>query len=162
MSHQGMSNQLTIYFLAAALGASVWYGTGYVEAGTIYKWVDAQGRIHYTDKKPTNGKQLDAKEAPKSGFSAPQRDEEEQESKQPRQDSAARGKQAELDAQKAKRRQEYREQDCKKMKERLAQYESAHRLMEEGQEGEKRVLEGEERDKIVNETRDEVRRLCDE
>lgn len=127
-------------------------------AGNIYKWVDAQGNVHYSDRPGAgNARRIPLHAAPAPDPDAAKRrarerkllhvfDEEHQERR------AAQTKAAKLQAQ--------RKQRCAQAKRRQYVYQHAHYLYEEGKNGSRRILTDAEHARALKGAAAAVKRWC--
>lgn len=128
------------------------------QADGVYKWVDAQGRVHYGDQPQSNTAQpLNIRPAPPVDEGLRQR--REAMSKQPKAKPEAQKKPDDTISS-AKEAQEQITQNCARMKERLSKYEAAAMLTDKGDDGEQRLLNEDERNKLIEDTRGEVGKWC--
>ncbi|MEQ6340266.1 MAG: DUF4124 domain-containing protein [Gammaproteobacteria bacterium] len=128
------------------------------QADGVYKWVDAQGRVHYGDQPQSNKAQpLNIQSAPPVDEGLRQR--REAMSKQPKAKPEAQKKQDDTISS-AKEAREQITQNCERAKERLGKYAAAALLSDKGNDGEQRLLNEDERSKLIEETRGEVEKWC--
>ncbi len=152
-----MSESTMKYTLIAASMMILVCGSA-VQAEGVYKWVDAQGRVHYGDQPQSNAAK------PLSIQSAPPVDE----SMQQRREAMSKLPKAKPEVQKkpndtissAKEAQEQITQNCDRAKERLSTYAAAALLADKGSDGEKRLLNEDERKKLIEDTRGDVDKWC--
>ncbi|MEO7557459.1 MAG: DUF4124 domain-containing protein [Gammaproteobacteria bacterium] len=144
------STLMLILVLAAPLTLS---------AAGVYKWVDAEGKVHYSDR-PGNAaaEQVPLKAAPPPDPTRQQRQEKTNKFLQIREDER---KQSEEDAVKAKQTQKEREQQCLHAKAKLRDYERA-RYLYNPEEGDKEtILSDAERNAATGEVKKSIEELCD-
>lgn len=127
-----MRVQLTMLLLCLSAVAS---------AADIYKWTDAQGRVHYGNQPPA---QDDA--AKKIEVNAPPSLTQQQ---QERDKVLASGE-------KTKRQFE----DCKRSKEQLTTYQSASRVVQKDALGGEKELDAEQRAKLIQVTQQHIKEAC--
>ena len=129
-----------------------------LSAAGVYKWVDAEGKVHYSDH-PGNGaaKQVPLKAAPPPDPIGQQRQEKTNKFLQIREDERRQG---EEDALKAKQTQKEREQQCLHAKAKLRDYERA-RYLYKPEEGDKEIiLSDAERSAATGEIKKSIEELC--
>ncbi len=128
------------------------------QAAGVYKWVDAQGRIHYGDQ-PQNSTARPLNIPPPPPVDEGLRQQREAMSKPPKAKPEAQKKQDDTITS-AKEAREQITQNCTRMKERLSKYEAAAMLTDAGNDGERRLLNEDERKKLIEDTRGEVDKWC--
>ena len=148
---------MTKQWLPSLLLAVVTHCAG---AEGIYKWTDAQGRVHFGDRPPG-----DAEGAPISAAPAPAgptpTDAERAERRQRLLDMY-RDERIEKEEREAKEKaeEEDRRRRCAYAQERLARYQGSSRVYQPLPNGERRYLSDGERDAEIRTTRNEVARWC--
>lgn len=144
-----------------ALCALLAGAAGAAEDGTVYLWVDPDGTPHYQDRPPDGApaKELSLRyrlSDPAALQAATQRKAELADAAAVREGQQAEDAASEQAAQAQVKRQ--REANCQQARERLAKYETAHRLYKPGPDGERQYLTDEQTDAA----RAEARRTVDE
>lgn len=130
-----------------------------LSAAGVYKWVDSEGKVHYSDR-PGNvaAEQVPLKVSPPPDPAGRQRLEKTNKFLQIREDER---KQSEEDALKAKQTHEEREQQCLHAKAKLKDYERA-RYLYKPEEGDKEIiLSDAERNAATGEVKKSIEELCD-
>lgn len=144
--------------LSAAIAAPSWAA----DEGAVYLWVDKDGTPHYQDRPPEG--ELDARELNlryrltdgQAVAAAGARQDETEEVANLREQQ--QGEDAANEEADRERVLGEREQGCAKARERLAKYDSAHRLYKPGPDGARNYLTDEE----IDAARLEARRTVDE
>ena len=152
-----------------ALGTALMLVSAAAAADT-YRWVDAEGNVHYGDRPVRGSQEVDVRvagEAPKPA-PLPVAENEEEFSEEDFESEgdvegvddaeAAPGGDAESSGQDA---DQVRAELCEQAKARLQRYESADGLYEEGPDGQKRELTVDERVDTILNARQSVKNLCD-
>lgn len=118
---------------------------GLASAGKVYRWVDAQGRVHYGDQPARDARELRQLDAPRPAASnaAPEQSESE-----PTADASEDAAAARATA-------------CTAKREQLKSYETATTLIEKDTLGREREYSSEERAQLVERARGEVQSLCE-
>lgn len=109
-------------------------------AGEVYKWKDAQGRVHYGDQPAQGSEKIEVK-APVSQIQI-KRDQD---------------KELSTNAKTAKRFE-----DCKRSKEQLMTYQSAANIISKDGFGGEKELNAAERAKLIQMTQQKIKDSCDE
>lgn len=123
------TGSLLLLLLAATCTAS---------AGQVYKWIDAEGRVHYADTPKPGWQRVDLKVAP--GFASVT---------------------AEPDAgSDTPERAQLRAEECSKRREQLETYRKASTITERDTLGNERVFNEEQRLQLIEQTQNQVRELC--
>lgn len=131
------TGSLLLLLLAAACTAS---------AGQVYKWIDAEGRVHYADTPKPGWQRVDLKVAP--GF-APVTADADAGSAAPAGAAADSPERAQL-----------RTEECAKRREQLETYRKASTITERDTLGNERVFSEEQRLQLIEQTQSQVRELC--
>jgi len=121
-----------------------------VSANEIYRWVDDNGVVHFTDRPREGAERLTVRTATPSTTA--------------RQSTAAapRSEQRELMAEPdADKTAEIREANCTSSRERLARLQRAPRLYREGEDGARLYLDDDERASVLAEAQELVENWCD-
>ncbi|WP_370304674.1 DUF4124 domain-containing protein [Sinimarinibacterium flocculans] len=129
------TGSFALLLLAAAFSAG---------AGQVYKWVDAEGRIHYSDTPRPGWKRVDLKVAP--GF-APAT------TQTPAAQSGAEGEES-------PERAKLRAEECDKRREQLETYRKATTITERDSLGNERTYSEDERLQLIEQTQKQVSELC--
>lgn len=128
----------------------------------VYRWVDAQGRIHFGDKPPARqgATSIEIESQPAPAQPAP--DAAERRDKQQRLLRAweEERRQREEQAAEAKHKQERRQRNCHIAKDRLRTYRDAGRLYDLDQAGQRRVLGDTEHRAALKEAEEAVAYWC--
>ena len=134
-----------------------------VQSETLYKWVDEQGQVHYTDE-PPNGpcEEIKAPECP-SEKDIQMMQERLERQKQLLREYDEKRDQEHLKAKRAKQKREVNAMLCEEAKKKLRFIEEAKgmRMAREGPGGELRWISDAERDKMEIYWRKQVERFCD-
>jgi Domain of unknown function (DUF4124) len=156
--------------LAFAAGASA----------QMYRWVDKDGRVHYTSQPPPAGTQSRTLETPPPVSSSPARDSEGKEvgGKEPEAKDAPKGpltpvqqeqefRKRQLEAQKAREKDaqasrdaEAKQQNCARARETLATFESGQRISRSNAQGERYYLDDAARERETEAARKAVSDWC--
>lgn len=130
----------------------------------LNKWVDSDGKIHYSDTPPAgakvesvrniSGKGQEAAPADYSSKSYTQREAELNKARQEKKESS------EKSAREAAQQQE-RKQNCAAARDNLRALESGTRLVTYDENGEKRFLDDDDRAQRLNSAREAVKANCD-
>jgi hypothetical protein len=144
-------------WLAAVTLALAAQGAG---AEGVYKWTDAQGRVHFGDRPP--GEASTTAIAPLAPPAAPAPTDAERAVRQQRLLDMYRDERLEKEEREAKQKaeDEERRRRCAHAKDRLDRYERSPRIYDPQQNGERRYLSDGERDAEIRTARNEVARLC--
>ena len=139
------------------------------EAATVYRWVDGNGRVHFSDQPRGNFVEtLQVRTGPRYREESPA-DEEGQsgaktESPPPAGEEkvaeAGRGKGEDAAAQ-ARRRKEMRRKNCQIARENLERNARISRMYRVGADGERHYLDEAEREAVLEKSRRQVREWCD-
>lgn len=121
-----------------------------VSANEIYRWVDDNGVVHFTDRPREGAERLTIRTAsPTTGARSATA-------------AAPRGEQRELIAEPdADQTAEVRSANCTSSRERLARLQRAPRLYREGEDGERLYLDDDERTLVLAEAQELVESWCD-
>lgn len=126
----------------------------------IFKWVDEQGNVHYSDKPvKDDARQMDIKT---DSASSPRISEQERLERRQRLLQAYdedRAKQKELDA-KEQKKKEHLQRQCAVAKDRLARYERSRGLYDFDKDGNRVILEDKEKQRITDTLRQEIKQHC--
>lgn len=114
----------------------------------MYRWVDSQGKVHYSDRPTQGSRQVEIK-VPGQEPAPPAATEADQGSAESEQPTEG------LDE-----TMQVRNEQCELAKQRLGSYESTDRLFEQGEAGDKRELNTDERVDAIVKARREVKELC--
>jgi len=127
--------------LLALLPMLLMSGTGQAGQTKLFKWVDAQGNVHFGDQASAkaNAEEMVVRTAGPSG-NAPAKDEDEDKGK----------------AQPSKANSE----ECKAAQKRLDEYKRAPFLYETGDDGKRHILPEKERQEIMDATNEQVGVVC--
>ena len=126
----------------------------------VYKWTDAQGRVHFGDRPP--GEARSTSIAPPSPPTAPAPTDAERAARQQRLLDMYRDERLEKEEREAKQKadEEDRRRRCAYARDRLDRYERSPRIYDPQSSGERRYLSDGERDAEIRTTRNEVARWC--
>lgn len=146
--------RLSQFFVIAALFAVL----APVSLAGMYKWTDEDGNTVYSQLPPPEGEyeRLDVRTAPPSSGQSAQGGSSAAESIL--QDAEESEKQKDIEAQQAKA-EELRKQNCEAAKQNLQVYTVYRRVRDE--QGNVKVLEDEERQKLIQEAKDQIAEFCD-
>ena len=128
-------------FIAALMCAAT-FG---VSAGQVYKWVDPNGRVHFSDTPRPGWTAVDLKSAPSLSADAAGAESTE-EGAEGEGSSAARDR--------------LRADECKRRKEQLDSYLTANRIVERDALGKEKEFSQEERLQLIEQTQKQVAELC--
>ena len=130
---------------------------------TVYKWKDASGRVHFSDQPLPDADAEEVRVAP----SQPAADDESGDGEETAADAedaepAAKApdkaaKQAEME----KQQKQIREQNCKIARQTLEHNESIERMYRVDSNGERVFLSDEEREMVLDRSRQDVEKWCD-
>lgn len=123
MRHRQLACVLLLAFAAGTAGA-----------GKVYRWVDAQGKVHYSDR-PDGGKAVEVRPGVTSTVPAAK----------PGADAAADEQRAAL---------------CTQKREQLATYKNASRIVEKDSLGNEKEFSAEEQLKLIEKTEQDIKALC--
>jgi hypothetical protein len=126
----------------------------------VYRWTDAQGRVHFGDRPPGDGPSTAI--APPAPPAAPAPTAAERAARQQRLLDAYRDERLEKQELEAKQKAEEddRRRRCAQARDRLARYQSSGRIYDPQPNGERRYLNDGERDAEIRTARNEVGRWC--
>lgn len=134
-----------------------------VASETVYKWTDQSGRVHFSDQ-PVRDADVEEMKVTPSQPAADDGAEDEEESEAPAEDAPAPGdaaakaaKQAEME----KQQKQIREQNCQIARQTLEHNESIERMYRVDANGERVFLSDEEREMVLNKSREDVEKWCD-
>jgi type IV secretory pathway VirB10-like protein len=144
-------------WLAAAALALAAQGAG---ADGVYKWTDAQGRVHFGDRPPDDAATTAI--APPAPPAVPAPTDAERAARQQRLLDMYRDERLEKEEREAKKKtdEEERRRRCAHARDRLNRYEHSPRIYDPQPNGERRYLSDGERDAEIRIARNEVARLC--
>ena len=126
----------------------------------IYKWVDDQGKVHYSDKPvKQDAQQLNIKteDINKSKLSQQERLERRQRLLQAYDEDRAKRKEEDS---KAEKQQQRLQRECVIAKDRLAQYERSTGLYDLDKEGNRVMLSEKERESVTDRLRQQIKQHC--
>jgi hypothetical protein len=124
----------------------------------IYKWVDDHGRTHYGDRPAGEADSLQVDVSKKGHMdSDTDRAEKRQRLLDAMQEDRFRKQQA---ADKQREQQQHAQRQCNHAKDRLKQYERAGYLYRLDKDGQRVVTSSEEREKVTERLRNEIRKNC--
>lgn len=126
----------------------------------VYKWTDAQGRVHFGDRPP--GEAASVPIAPPATAPSTAPSDAERAARRQRLLDMYRDERLEKEEREAKQKadEEERRQRCAHAKDRLDRYERSGRIYDPQPNGERRYLSDGERDAEIRTARNEVARLC--
>jgi hypothetical protein len=130
---------------------------------TVYKWKDASGRVHFSDQPMRDADTEEMRVMPSRPAAADESEEaaedeetvEDEETATKATDKAA--KQAEMEQQ----QKQIREQNCKIARQTLDHNESIERMYRVDSSGERVFLSDEEREMVLDKSRQDVEKWCD-
>jgi hypothetical protein len=143
--------------LLISLTASVWNAP--LTAGSVYKWTDARGRVHYSDRPAdADSGSVKIRPAPQPPLAAVQE-------RRIRQQKLLRAfdEEREIDRQKAAKAREdkrLRADNCASARQTLEAYRDARYLYDEDADGERRILSHAERTQATEKMRQAVEYWC--
>ncbi len=130
----------------------------------IYKWVDAEGNVHYGQQRPSdvNAEKLDIQQEPTTTFGSGKKQDEEPEAaaqdggQKPAEEPAAKEeKKVETPAEKKQRREA-----CAKARKSLATMESIGRIRSKDAEGNYTYLSQQQKEAQMKQARDLIKKTC--
>lgn len=131
-------------------------------AGAIYKWVDDQGKVHYSDKPPAQSdtQEMDVKSDPAAG--TPGLNDDQRRQKQQRVLDAFAKERAEKEAERAKLAEEKKEQKewCASARNELREIQEAGFLYDYDENGEKVIYSKEARAKATGDLEGRISKNC--
>ncbi|MEE9141911.1 MAG: DUF4124 domain-containing protein [Gammaproteobacteria bacterium] len=132
--------------------------TAVAQAGDVYRYVDTEGNVVYTDYPPTTDELVDieSKSTDPGTIDVRKKRVEEYQALQARKTELAAN-----DAGRKAQEQLDRADNCRKFQEKLVYYEQAHRMYEETEGGGRRYYTAEEQTAAIDETRANVKKYCD-
>ncbi len=148
-----ISYSVAAILLLTAMGAG---------AGEVYRWVDAQGQVHFGDRPDATASatRIDVPSAPpRPGTEDADRNRARSRLLQYYDEKQADERNA---AAQGRRQQEAQEHDCNRARRSLARYESFGRIFQEGPDGQRHYLSAEERDQMIEHLREQVAQLCED
>jgi hypothetical protein len=130
------------------------------QAQGIYRWTDAQGRVHFGDRPPGKAESVPIPEPPPPATPAPT--DAERAARQQRLLDAYRDERLEKEEREAKQKaeEEERRRRCAFARDNLDRYERSPRIYAPQPDGERRFLSDGERDAEIRIARNEVARWC--
>jgi len=124
----------------------------------IYKWIDEQGQVHYSDKEITNAKELELDTAKKGHISTGATREEKRRNLL---DAMQEDKEREKKEQKKSREKKKKhDRACVLAKHQLSQFERASYLYDLDKDGNKVITSNEERSKKTSQLRKNIKKHC--
>lgn len=135
---------IKLYRHAPTLLGLVCLLTAGLSQAEVYRWVDAQGVVHYSDNTNVSGAApVDLKNPDTSNRTAPS---------QPLQDNTPADDSAQISA--------VRNQQCAKAKEQLSKYKNAQKIVATDADGKQRELTADEQVTEIVRTQNRVKSLC--
>lgn len=126
----------------------------------IYKWVDAQGNVHYSDKPvKEDAQQMDIKTDSSSGPKVSQQERLERRQRLLQAYDEDRAKQKEIDTKEQKQKDQLK-RECVIAKDRLARYERSRGLYDFDKDGNRIILEDKEKQRITDTLRQQINQHC--
>jgi hypothetical protein len=152
----------TILTILALLACAVSLPT--LASDTVYKWKDASGRVHFSDRPLHDADSEEMKVSPSRSAAADDEFEESEESEETAEDEEAAtetpdkaARQAEME----KQQKQIREQNCTIARQTLEHNESIERMYRVDSNGERMFLSDEEREMVLDRSRQDVEKWCD-
>ena len=132
------------------------HSPGYAE---IYKWVDEDGNVHYTDRSLKNSKEMNISvdDAVENDISVDDRNERRQKLIDAMRED--REEKERLKKEEQKRNRKLRKQ-CQWARDSLRNYEASGGIYNLDKEGKRVVLSDEERNKFINKLRSDIKKHC--
>ena len=131
-------------------------------SAAVYKWVDENGKVHYSDKPPPQGEaqELDVESAPST--STPALTDEQRLQKQQRLLDAFAKERADKKAEQEKLKKEKQERKiwCARARDELRQLKEAAYLYDYDESGEKVIYSKEAREKATREQEAQIKKYC--
>ena len=125
----------------------------------VYKWVDAEGKVHYGDRPPSSGQESQSLSlTPPPGRDGEQRERSRRQRRLLDAFEAERAEQGEAEAAEAKRERAHR---CEQARRALVNFERANIVYTTEDNGTRTYLSDEERRRAAADTRAWIRRHCD-
>jgi hypothetical protein len=117
-------------------------------AGQVYKWIDANGRVHYSDTPRPGWKRVDVRTGGglQSVTAAPE--------------PAAETDVAESDVEESPERARLRAEECQKRRDQLETYRTSTQIIERDSLGNERTYSEEQRLQLIEQTQRQVNELC--
>jgi len=145
------------------LSLLVMLGLSFAASAEMYRWVDAQGKVHYSDSPPPAGAKSSKAistpppAAPASPGAAPKTWQEKEMDFRQRQST-----QAEAQAKKAKEEAEAKQkkENCEAARKNLQTLESGQRVATTNEQGEREYMDDAARQKAINDARKAVDSWC--
>jgi len=134
-----------------ALSHTVW-------SAEIYKWVDADGNVHFSDQ-PGDSKSQRV-DVPKFKTD-PVLEQRQQEREDLKEKQKAESDITAVDAEAAQKEEEQRKKNCVTARERVEQIQTVRRLFRIDESGERHDLSDEERAAALKKARDDVEKWCE-
>lgn len=113
-------------------------------AGQVYKWVDPNGRVHFSDTPRPGWTAVDLKSAPSLSADA----------------AAAESSEESPEGESTAARERLRADECKRRKEQLDSYLTANKIVERDALGKEKEYSQEERLQLIEQTQKQVAELC--
>lgn len=127
--------------LIAVLMCAATFG---VSAGQVYKWVDPNGRVHFSDTPRPGWTAVDLKSAPSLSADA----------------TGAESTEGGTEGESSAARDRLRADECKRRKEQLDSYLTANKIVERDALGKEKEYSQEERLQLIEQTQKQVEELC--
>lgn len=151
-----MTHRRHIPILCAAAVLSAWACAA--PGATVYKWVDGQGGVHYSDQRgAADAEAVPLPAAPRPDADAAVRRAKERKLLRVFEEERREQRTAEAKASKAR---EERGQKCAQARRQQLNYEHARYLYDEDRHGNRRILSDAEHREVLQRTATAVRRLC--
>lgn len=152
-----MLNRKVKGILALGFGASLCLVTTNLTATGVYKWVDDEGNVHYSDRTNISAEKLKVDATRGSRDEVDERNEKRDRLLSVMQEERLEKKLAKAEADKNKAQ---RKAKCEKAQDNLKQYQTAGYLYRLDEQGNRHVLEGEEYTEAMKQANDEVKHWC--
>lgn len=146
--------------LPVVCAALVWFGAAQAQSDTVYRWVDAQGHVHYSQTPPpnskANAKAVDITPPPPDQTSLAQTQDMEQAVTDKQQVQQALQSKAQQEAQKKAQKA----QACEAARQRLQRYSEVNRVAQKDKNGNLTYSSGDDLVKLRQQQQAQVDKLC--
>ena len=142
------------------VGAGLLLAVSTAAWGGIYKWVDADGQVHYGERAPQTGgsEQVQVEQGPAPDAAAAARRAKQQKFMRALEEDRQVRESAQ---QKAEQKAEQREHRCALARDRLRTYQRSNRVYRLDSQGKRVYLPDSSRDQAISRARQEIQRWCD-
>lgn len=137
--------------LIAVLMCAATFG---VSAGQVYKWVDPNGRVHFSDTPRPGWTAVDLKSAPSLSADADAAE------AAPQDEPIAASSEESSEGEGMDARERLRAEECKRRKEQLESYRQATKIVERDPQGKEKQYSESERLQLIEQTQKQIAELC--